>query len=128
MEELFVKATLYTDNEGYARFRDEKVPLREAGKIGFLSDIFGARGYQLRHSPLGFESGFHCTTEPQWVFILHGIMEIELADGTTRSFKAGESFFSDDRLPIGQEFKEGIHGHRSRQVGDQPLRTLFLKV
>ena len=128
MEESYVKVVLYTDNDGYARFRDEKLSLREAGKIGYLSDIFGARGYQLRHSPVGFESGFHCTTEPQWVFILHGVMEIELADGTTRSFSAGQSFFSDDRLPAGEEFKEGVHGHRSRQLGEQPLRTLFLKV
>ena len=39
-----------------------------AGAI--LSKVFGATGYQLRRSPVGFRSQWHCTPQPQWVFIL----------------------------------------------------------
>ena len=45
------------------------------------------------------------------------------------------SFYSDpkypqispDELPAGQAFDPAIHGHRSRQLGDAPLITLFLR-
>jgi hypothetical protein len=54
-------------------------------------------------------------------------MEIGLQDGTSRLVKAGEHFYSADTLPEGASFDPAVHGHWSRQVGDEPLRTLFLK-
>jgi hypothetical protein len=61
------------------------------------------------------------------VFILSGQMEIGLQDGSSRVFNAGEHFYSADTLPEGATFDPNVHGHWSRQVGDVPLRTLFLK-
>jgi len=92
-----------------------------------LTEIFSAEGYQLRYSPVGFRSQFHVTGKPQWVFILSGQMEIGLQDGSSRIFYAGEHFYSADTLPEGATFDDKVHGHWSRQVGDQALRTLFLK-
>jgi hypothetical protein len=40
-----------------------------------------------------------CTETPQWVFILRGVMEIGLQDGSFRAFRPGEHFFSADVLP-----------------------------
>ena len=37
-------------------------------------------GLQLRVSPVGFRSEFHCTETPQWLFVLGGQMEIGLQD------------------------------------------------
>jgi hypothetical protein len=71
---------------------------------------------------------WHCTPKPQWVFILSGKMEIGLQDGSSKVFAAGEHFFSADVLPDGATFNAAIHGHWSRQVGVDPLVTLFLKV
>jgi hypothetical protein len=42
-------------------------------------------------------------------------------------FSAGEHFYSADALPVGATFDPALHGHWSRQVGAEPLRTLFLK-
>ena len=84
-------------------------------------------GYQLRESPVGFRSTFHCTENPQWVFILQGQMEIGLQDGSSKVFGPGEHFYSADVLPDGATFDPQVHGHWSRQVGDQPLVTLFLR-
>ena len=56
---------------------------------------------QLRHSPVGFRSDFHCTSAPQWVFVLGGEMEIGLQDGTFRRFRPGQHFLSADVLPPG---------------------------
>jgi hypothetical protein len=123
----FTQIILYTDPQGRARFREQPIALAEGTPQAKLSALFPSAGYQLRHSPVGFRSQFHCTPRPQWVFILAGIMEIGLQDGSSRSFGPGEHFFSADVLPEGAAFDAKVHGHWSRQVGDAPLVTLFVK-
>lgn len=124
----FTKVILYTGNDGYARFREEQVALLEGTPQARLSSLYPSSGYQLRMSPVGFRSEFHCTTSPQWTIILSGQMEIGLRDGSSRIFKAGDHFYSNDLVPEGESFNPEVHGHWSRQVGDEPLQTLFLKV
>ncbi len=123
----FNKTVLFTDADGFARWRDEVIPLNEGKPQARLSAAFAASEYQLRESPVGFASEFHCTGTPQWVFILQGEMEIGLQDGSSRFFAAGDHFYSADVLPAGAQFDPRIHGHWSRQVGEIPLQTLFLR-
>ncbi|GBG13719.1 twin-arginine translocation pathway signal protein [Novimethylophilus kurashikiensis] len=123
----FTKVVLYTDTDGYAKFREETVELTEGKPEARLSQILPATGCQLRQSPVGFRSQFHCTEKPQWLFVLSGAMEIGLQDGSSRIFRAGEHFYSADVLPEGAAFDSKVHGHWSRQVGDEPLVTLFVK-
>jgi hypothetical protein len=123
----FTKVVLFTDTDGKAKFKEETLPMAEGNPQSQLTEIFSAEGYQLRYSPVGFRSQFHVTGKPQWVFILSGQMEIGLQDGSSRIFSAGEHFYSADTLPEGATFDDKVHGHWSRQVGDQALRTLFLK-
>ncbi|MEQ1535028.1 MAG: hypothetical protein ABL923_04050 [Burkholderiaceae bacterium] len=123
----FLQVILFTDTDGRAKFREEALPMPEGNPQAMLSKLQPSGGFQVRHSPVGFRSQFHCTITPQWVFILSGIMEIFLQDGSSRVFKAGESFYSDDTVPVGATFDAAIHGHWSRQVGDQPLVTLFVR-
>jgi len=127
-EPVFTKVLLFTDKDGRARFREERMPLGEGTPQARLSALLPATGYQLRRSPVGFRSEFHCTPKPQWVFILGGEMQIGLQDGSTRRFRAGEHFFSADVLPEGADFDPKVHGHWSAQRGPDPLITLFLKV
>ena len=124
----FTKVVLYTDTDGYAKFREEQVALPEGTPEAMLSEVYASTGYQLRQSPVGFRSQFHCTGKPQWLFVLSGQMEIGLQDGSSRIFKAGEHFYSADVLPEGATFDPAVHGHWSRQLGDSPLVTLFVKV
>ncbi|HRN75633.1 hypothetical protein [Ottowia sp.] len=121
------QAVLYTDTDGRARFRDEPLILSEGTPAARLSTLMASGGWQFRHSPVGFWSGFHCTGTPQWLLVLQGRMEIGLQDGSTREFGPGEYFYSGDTLPAGTSFDPGLHGHRSRQVGDEPLVTLFVR-
>jgi hypothetical protein len=123
----FLKTVLFTDTDGKARFREESISLDQGSPQSMLSALATSDGYQLRQSPAGFRSPFHCSSHPQWVFILAGEMEIGLHDGISRVFKPGEHFYSADLLPDGVAFDEAIHGHWSRQVGNQPLVTLFLR-
>ena len=123
----FTKVILYTAGDGRARFREEPVPLGEGTPQAMLSALMPSGGLQLRHSPVGFRSQYHCSSHTQWVFILSGAMQIGLQDGTSRVFRPGEHFYSADLLPEGASFDPAVHGHWSAQAGDQPLVTLFVR-
>ena len=124
----FTKVVLYTDRDGRAKWREEAIALPEGSPQAMLSKVMPSGGYQLRHSPVGFRSQWHCTPQPQWVFILGGEMEIGLQDGASRLFRPGEHFFSADTLPAGAAFDAKVHGHWSAQRGPDPLVTLFVKL
>jgi carbohydrate kinase (thermoresistant glucokinase family) len=123
----FTQVVLFTDTDGRARFREQAIALTEGKPQAMLSPLMPSGGLQLRHSPVGFRSDFHCTGDPQWVFILRGQMEIGLQDGSSRVFGPGEHFFSADTLPPGASFDPAVHGHWSRQVGPDPLVTAFVR-
>ena len=118
---------LITDADGRARFRDRRLALDEGTPHARLSALMASGGCQFRHSPVGFRSDFHCTGTPQWLVVLQGRMQIGLQDGGTREFGPGEYFYSNDTLPAGTVFDAAVHGHRSRQLGDEPLVTLFVR-
>ena len=119
--------TLYTGPDGRARFRDDRLALPDGTPAARLSALQASGGCQFRHSPVGFRSDFHCTTTPQWLVVLQGRMEIGLQDGSTRVFGPGQCFYSNDTLPPGAAFDPSVHGHCSRQLGDEPLVTLFVR-
>ncbi len=122
----FTKVVLFTDTDGRAKFREDAVALGQGSPQSMLSEVFASGGYQLRTSPVGFRSQFHCSGHTQWCFILQGQMEIGVHGGS-RVFGPGQHFYSADLLPEGATFDAAIHGHWSRQVGDQPLITLFVR-
>ena len=123
----FTKLVLYTDADGRAKFRDETIALPEGTPQAMLSATLPASGYQLRHSPIGFRSQFHCSGAPQWVFVLAGAMEIGLQDGTSRVIPPGGHFYAADTLPASAAYDPKVHGHWSAQHGPDPLVTLFLR-
>jgi hypothetical protein len=123
----FQKVVLFTDIDGRARFREEALALSEGTPAARLSPLMASGGVQLRQSPVGFRSEFHCTGVPQWLFVLQGQMEIGLQDGSVRVFGPGQHFYSADTLPDGATFDPTVHGHRSRQLDDEPLVTLFVR-
>ncbi len=123
----FTQVILETGPDGRARFREQAIALTEGKPMARLSPLMPSGGLQLRMSPVGFRSAFHCTENPQWLFVLQGRMEIGLQDGTSRVFGPGQHFYSADTLPAGATFDPTVHGHRSRQVGDEPLVTAFVR-
>lgn len=123
----FTQTILFTDTDGRARFRQETLALTEGKPQARLSPLMPSGGYQLRRSPVGFRSDFHCTEHPQWLFVLEGQMEIGLQDGSSRIFGPGQHFYSADVLPAGATFDPTVHGHWSRQVGPDELVTLFVR-
>ena len=127
MSATFTQVTLFTDTDGRAGFRESTIVLSQGSANVALSPLMPSGGCQLRMSPVGFQSSFHCTTTPQWVFILSGQMEIFLQDGSSRLFSPGQHFYSADTVPEGATFDPAVHGHWSRQVGPDPLVTAFVR-
>jgi hypothetical protein len=123
----FTKVVLFTGADGRAQFSEEAVALDQGSPQSMLSELFASGGYQLRNSPVGFRSQFHCSSYTQWVFILQGQMEIGIQGGVSRVFGPGQHFYSADLLPEGQVFDPAVHGHWSRQLGPDPLVTLFVR-
>jgi hypothetical protein len=122
----FIQTVLFTDADGRAKFREEAIALNHGTPQSMLSEVFASGGYQLRTSPVGFRSQFHCSGHTQWCFILQGQMEIGV-QGESRVFGPGQHFYSADLLPEGATFDPAVHGHWSRQVGPDPLITLFVR-
>ena len=123
----FTKVVLFTGADGRAQFSEEVVALDQGTPQSMLSELFASGGYQLRNSPVGFRSQFHCSSYTQWVFILQGQMEIGIQGSVSRVFGPGQHFYSADLLPAGATFDPSVHGHWSRQVGPDPLVTLFVR-
>ena len=124
---IFTRTILFTDVDGRARFKQDVIDLDQGSEKARLSQWMPAQGVQLRESPVGFKSEFHVSSHAQWVFILQGQMEIGLQDGSCKVFSAGEHFFSADLLPDGAVFDPKVHGHCSRQVGEEALVTVFVR-
>ena len=125
--DTFTQVILETGPDGRARFREQAVALTEGSPMSRLSPVMPSGGLQLRRSPAGFASSMHCTTHPQWLFVLEGRMEIGLPDGRVRVFGPGQHFYSADTLPEGATFDPAVHGHRSRALDGQPLVTAFVR-
>lgn len=123
----YTRVALITRPDGRADWEETPIALTEGSPLARLSPLAPSSGWQLRRSPVGFRSDFHCTGHPQWLFVLGGAMEIGLQDGRKRVFRAGEGFWSADVLPEGATFDPRLHGHCSAQVGDEPLVTLFVR-
>lgn len=118
---------LFTDADGRAKFRELRLDLNEGSPAAALSVLNQGSGHQFRMSPIGFRSQFHCTAIPQWLIVLSGAMEIGFQGGSSRIFKAGQCFYSNDTLPTGAVFDASLHGHWSAQVGVEPLVTVFIR-
>ena len=96
-----------------------------ANSVSPAISIFSAGKYRQTLTPAIGRPVEASVTFP--LIILRGCMEIGLQDGSARRFGPGEHFYSADTLPEGAVFDAAVHGHWTRQVGDEPLVTLFVR-
>ena len=108
---------LYAGADGRSHFEDIKIPLKDAGKIGFLSERIKATGIVFRETGGDYDYDFHTAPRRQYVVNLEGEVEIEVGDGTRRILRSGEILLAEDTT--GQ-------GHISRAVAGKPRKSLFI--
>jgi hypothetical protein len=93
-----------------------------------LSERHDAQNFRLRTSDPSYASSWHVAGDPTLLVILQGEITIELRDGQTRRFAAGDMFVAEDFLQTGLEFDQSKHGHRAFVSSDNELRVLHLKL
>ena len=108
---------LYTVPDNQSHFEDIDVPLKDAGKTGFLSELVKATGVIFRYTTGEYNYDFHPAPRRQYVVNLEGEVEIEVGDGTRRILRSGDILLAEDTT--GQ-------GHISRAVGGKPRKSLFI--
>lgn len=108
---------LYATPDGESHFEDVRVPLRDNGDIGYLSERIRATGMILRHTDGEYNYDWHTAPERQAIIILTGGVDIEASDGEIRRFMAGDLFFAEDTTG---------RGHRSRAVDGLPRISIFV--
>ena len=108
---------LYTGPDNKSHFEDIQIPLKDAGKVGFISELYKATGVVFRETTGDYNYDFHTAPRRQYVVNLEGEVEIEVGDGTRRILRAGDILLAEDTT--GQ-------GHISRAVAGKPRKSLFI--
>jgi hypothetical protein len=108
---------IYTGPDNQSHFEDLEIPLKDAGKTGFLSELVKVNGLVFRYTTGDYNYDFHPAPRRQYVVNLEGAVEIEVGDGTKRILGAGDILLAEDTT--GQ-------GHISRAVAGQPRKSLFI--
>ena len=108
---------LYSGADGQSHFEDLQVEMKDAGKVGFLSERVGATGIVFRETTGDYSYDFHTAPRRQYVVNLEGEVEIEIGDGSKRILRSGEILLAED--VSGQ-------GHISRAVAGKTRRSLFI--
>jgi redox-sensitive bicupin YhaK (pirin superfamily) len=111
-----------TDVAGGSTFQDDEFPLDvPQGATGMLTGTVPAASevVYVRHDT--WDSGAHPAPHPaprrQWVVVLRGAVEVEVTDGSRRTFGPGDLLRAEDT--------DGT-GHVTRPVGDPPIEALYL--
>jgi quercetin dioxygenase-like cupin family protein len=102
---------MYTGPDGQSHFEDMEFPAGQ-GFNGEQSPLLRAAGpVTWRHVAPGPPAGWHTAPRRQYVVVLSGQMEVEVAGGETRRFGPGDLLLTEDLSG---------KGHITRTVGDQP--------
>ena len=101
---------MFTGDDGRSHFEDIELgfdSIQEAQRTSMES----SSGIQFVYQPPGFIIEMHPAPRRQYVITLQGQAEIELGDGTTRRFDAGDIVMAEDLTG---------EGHITRVIGDVP--------
>jgi hypothetical protein len=114
---------VYSDVSGVTHFRNEHLDWDTAqtpGALPILVTMFlDARSLRFVTLPQGYRQDWHPAPARQFVIVMSGVGEIEVGDGTRRTFAAGSVLIVSDT--------QG-RGHRTNVLGDQPVVLAFIPI
>lgn len=108
---------IYADAQGESHFDDQDYPLHHAGLIGYLSDPIPAQSVIFRENDPGYDYSWHTAPQRQLIVLLDGRIELEVSDGTRRTFHGGEILLMEDTTG---------KGHKTRNLELTQRRSLFI--
>lgn len=116
---MFNITRIYSDTKGESHFEDFKLPLWEAGEIGFLSEGIPAKEVVFRKVKPSYDYNFHNAPQKQFIILLDGKIEIETSLGEKRTFKGGDILLMEDT--------QG-KGHKTRNLQNIERNSIFIKI
>src|SRR4030095_10382822 len=114
---MFQITRVYSDNDGESHFEDYKIPLKEAGNVGRLSDVLLATGVIFREVEPTYDWNFHTAPQKQYIILLDGKIEIENSLGEKRDFSAGDVLLVEDTTG---------KGHKTRNLQPERRKSIFI--
>jgi hypothetical protein len=114
---MFNITRIYSDTNGESHFEDVKLPLSEAGEIGFLSKGIPAKEVIFRKVKPSYDYDFHNAPQKQFIILLDGEIEIETSLGEKRTFKGGDILLMEDT--------QG-KGHKTRNLQNIERNSIFI--
>jgi hypothetical protein len=108
---------IYTSEDNESHFEDLDIPVKAAGDIGALSEIFPVTGVIFRETSGDYDYTWHNAPCRQFVLMLEGSVEIEVSNGIRRQFHSGDILLAEDTTG---------RGHISRAVNGQPRKSVFV--
>ena len=115
------------NGEGISTFSTKEIALH-GDPLRMLSEQQHCINFRLRHSASNYSSDWHVAGDSTLLVILKGTVRIELRNGDTKDFSAGELFIAEDYLLPDVVFDNAIHGHRAEVVGEEDISVLHLKL
>jgi len=103
--------------DGGSYFGEIEAPLRDAGKIGMLSELQAVTGIIFRETSGDYDYDWHNTPRKQYVIILEGGVDFTVSGGETRRFSTGDVILLEDTTG---------KGHRSKAVDGQRRKSIFV--
>ncbi|MFV0307770.1 MAG: hypothetical protein ACK5OX_08505 [Desertimonas sp.] len=108
---------IYTGDDGRSHFEQLDVELHDLGARGRISDTWLATGVEFRTVDGDYSLDLHTAPRRQLVVNLSGAVELEVGSGERRICGPGTIVMAEDTTG---------EGHRSRNVGGEPRRCLFI--
>jgi hypothetical protein len=110
---------LYADAAGESHFRDLEIEWVQDLPGGKLSARRPAAGVIFRQTAGDYDLDWHPAPRRQYIVNLDAAVEITASDGERRVIGAGEVLLVEDVTG---------KGHRSKAVGGQPRRSIFIPI
>ena len=112
-----MKATrLYTNENGESAFEDFAISLERAGATQ-LANVRAPSSMILNETDPGHHYDWHNATQKQWVITFQGEINVELRDGTSRTFGPGNLLLVEDLDgPV----------HSTTVISKEPWRCAYL--
>ena len=115
--ETFSIVRIYSDSEGETRFEDMEIPLKDSGKIGFLSELQTTKGIIFRTVTPSYDYELHNAPARQYLMVLDGEIEMETSLGDVRRFESGDVILLEDTTG---------KGHKTKNLKKEIRKSVFV--
>lgn len=127
MNKPFIVTTITTNKNGISVFLETDFEVHQRGGL-FLTEQITSKNFRVRKSDVGYQTDFHLAGDATFIIIQKGRLKIELQNGESKIFSAGDSFIAQDNLPENVIFDNKIHGHKASVVGTEILQAIHIKL